>query len=136
MKKFAFGYMTVEATFIMPITFGIYILIIFTLISLYDRILMDQDLARTVVKAHGAMINNDYRKELNLQEAKAIFDENRFICLKVLGEEYRIQGDTLKVFAEGEEYKKGYEIWVLDPVDLLRLEKQIKDIKEEKEEGI
>ena len=97
---------------------------------------MDQDLARTSIAVQRAMINNDKRTELNLNEATDIFDEKRFLGMWVEKEEYRVQGDLLKVSARGEDYQKGYEIRVLTPISLLRLEKQIEAIKEEKEEGI
>lgn len=136
MRKTISGYMTVEATFIMPITLGIYLLVILAMMSLYDRILVDQNLARATVVAEGAMLKNDYRQNLDLMDAKDRFQEKDFIDMKMGSLEYRIQGDLLKVSATGEDYKKEYEVWVLNPVSLLRLEKKIEDIKEEKEEGI
>lgn len=103
MKCFEKGYLTVEATFIMPFVIAFYFLCIYALIYIYDLTLLSQDSYYICEKVREAVLEN----EDEIQEAEKLLgrikDESPYLASGNLTMSYS---------------KKGYRLIIDSGIDL------------------
>lgn len=76
------AYFTVEAVLILPITFGIYLMIIYGMFFQYDRCMLEQELATLAMK--GTVLSAESNEEIikELQKLASEMDRNKFLTFQ------------------------------------------------------
>lgn len=137
MRKRTGAYMTVEAVLILPIVFGVILLVIYLWFYQYDRCLMEQDAGMLAMRG-AAMGAEDY--EERMEATKSLLAENyagKYVAWEDLGTDIKIAKGKISVkqkgsipfpfsglaFWDGESLWKmsvSYENELLSPASILR----------------
>ncbi len=141
------GYMTVEASFILPMVFGVILFVISLLFYSYDRCLLEQDVMSLVVRS-------EYLEGDDLQEKRALLEQDiinwyldKYVWMKVMVRDLEIKMNFVRIEASGifdgpffQKAEVQREMFVLSPKFWIRqkvkLEKQIQNWEETDEDGV
>lgn len=127
LKRQCAGYMTVEAALILAIVFMAYLFLIRSFFWMYDRCVLEQDVASLILKC--ASVQDD-ELERKWQQALEARDEDKYLWIQFQEPTFKKQGWKLKVTGWGENEQLGdcyiaYEVWRLCPEDWLRMKRRI-----------
>lgn len=127
LKRQCAGYMTVEAALILSIVFMVYLFLIRSFFWMYDRCVLEQDVASLILKCVSVP---DSELERSWQQAMEAWDEDKYLWINFQEPTFRKQGWKFKVAGWGENEQLGdcyitYEVWRLCPEDWLRMKRRI-----------
>lgn len=130
------GYMTVEASLVLAIVFGVYLFLIRFMLWCYDRCTLELDVASVLLKCAV-----EEETELTWRQEKEDWNKENYIW--VYDREMNLEKSALTMKIEGKakggtlgDFGIAYQIWRLNPQELLRLRgKLAKDAPEKEGEG-
>lgn len=130
------GYMTVEAALILSTVFWVYVFMIRSFLWVYDRCVMEQDMAGIVLRCVNA--REDSLEKVWQQEVGRL-DTEKYLWLELQEPLLQKQGWKLQVKARGEDEVLGscgvnYEVWSFNPTNWLRLGHRPENAAKEKGE--
>ncbi len=116
------AYMTVEASLIMPMVLLCYVFLIELCLYLYDRCLLEQDMAVMLVKLAG-----NYEEDVPVvwKECLGDWEKEAYLWVKPKEPKLKENGWKLTIIGQAEDKLWGttetkYEIWKLSPMKWLR----------------
>ncbi len=95
------GYMTVEASMILPMVFGVVMFVLSLLFYSYDRCLLEQDVAALVVRSEyldGGTIEEKAQR-MNTEIAQWYLE--KYVWMDVIVPEFVVKEDLVQIRAEG-----------------------------------
>ena len=141
------GYMTIEASLILPMVFGVILFVISLLFYSYDRCLLEQDVTALVVRG-------EYLEGENIQEKVEFLEQeiqnwyvDKYIWMEVMVHALAVKENSVRIEAGGtfggpffQSVETQRESLVLSPKFWLRqkkkIEKQLQDWEETDENGV
>ncbi len=116
------AYMTVEASLIMPMVLFFYLYLIALFLFMYDRCLLEQDMAVLSIKLSG---NHKEETQILCQDCLADWEREVYLWVKPQEPELKESGWKLTITGKAEDrlwgkLKAQYEIRKLSPVEWLR----------------
>ena len=136
LKSMQAGYMTVEATLILSIVFGVYLFLIGCGFWIYDRCILEQDIATLTIKC---VVAEEEELENVWKQALENRDGEKYLWLEAEEPVWQRQGWKFTITGRGRDHvlsdcSVSYEVWDLNPEDWLRRKRSIK-LEKEKEEA-
>lgn len=141
------GYMTVEASLVLPMVFGVIVFVICLLFYSYDRCLLEQDMSALVVRS-GYLPGDTLKERLASMEGEVqdLYVE-KYVWIDVAVQELVMKDAGISIAAAGtfrgpffESAAAKRQIYSLSPTFFLRqkikLEKNSEDLEESDEYGV
>jgi len=131
------GYMTVEAALVLSIVFAVYVFLIQSFLWIYDRCILEQDMATLVLRCVNA---GDKNLEQVWQRESAGLVPERYLWLELQEPQLKQQGWKLEIHGSGKaeklsDFQITYEAWYFTPEQWLRWKHKIEQERENKKEG-
>lgn len=135
-KKRMAGYMTVEAALVLSTVFMVYLFLIFSFLIMYDRCVLEQDMAALLLRCANA---EEEELERVWQQETGDLDTEKYLWMDLQEPILQKQGWRLSVSARGDAGQWGsfgitYNMWEFTPGEWLRMSKRFAQV-EEKEKG-
>lgn len=116
------GYMTVEAALVLSIVFMVYLFLIQSCLWMYDRCVLEQDMAALALRC----VNGEAGQlERVWQQELADWDREKYLWTEPQEPEIKKQGWKLTITGKSKDIRQKdygitYEVWQLTPEDWLR----------------
>lgn len=134
------GYMTVEASLVLPIVFSIIMFVLSLLLYSYDRCLLEQDVAALVVRSEYLDGGTTEEKVRRMRAEVGDWYLEKYVWMDVVVPEMVVKEDAVKIRAEGifrgpffEKVVVERQVLVLSPTFLLRQMRKLENAKESEE---
>ena len=120
------GYLTVEASFVMSTILIVYLLMIRSFLWIYDRCVMEQNMASLAVRCVWAETND--LEAVWLKEVKKL-EKDSYLWVAPQEPQLIKKGFTLTITGRAEDVQLGdmeitYEIWRMNPCEWLRMKRK------------
>lgn len=131
------GYMTVEAALVLSIVFAVYVFLIQSFMWIYDRCVLEQDMATLVLRC----VNVQGEKpEQVWQRVSAELVPEKYLWVELQKPQLKQQGWKWEVHGSGKaeclsDIQITYEVWSFTPTQWLRWKHKIAQHREIKNEG-
>lgn len=141
------GYMTVEASLVLPMVFGVIMFVLSLLFFSYDRCLLEQEVTGLVVRSEYLEGESLEEKARNMKEMVEGWYLEKYVWMDIQVPELLVKANEVQVNAEGTFRGPFFDSVIverkmtsLSPTFLLRqkvkLEKTVETVEEENEHGI
>ena len=134
------GYMTVEASLVLPMVFGVILFVLSLLFYSYDRCLLEQDVAALVVRSEYLEGGTTEEKVQRLKAEVREWYLEKYVWMDVTVPKLSVKEDSVKIRAEGNFRGPFFENIVverqgmtLSPTFLLRQKMKLDKAKESEE---
>ncbi len=131
------GYMTVEAALILSTVFMVYLFLIHSFLWVYDRCVLEQDMAALALRCAVAEEN---KLEIVWQQEMNSWDREKYLWLEPEEPVLEKQGWKFTITGRGEDTRLGtcgvsYEVWRFIPEDWLRMKRKLEQEGNTEREG-
>lgn len=130
------GYMTVEAALVLSIVFAVYVFLIQSFLWIYDRCVLEQDVAALLLRCANEREEN---LESFLQQESAKLMPENYLWMELQEPKLKKQGWRLEISGTGKaeqfsDCQISYEAWCFTPTQWLRRKHKIEQEKKQEKE--
>lgn len=141
------GYMTVEASFVLPMVFGVVMFVLSLLFYSYDRCLLEQDVMSLIVRSEYIEGDGLEEKVRSMEAEVGKWYREKYVWADIAVQKLTVKEDSIRISAEGSFRGPFFEQMAVDrgmkrlpPTFILRqkikLEKELENMEGTDEYGI